>query len=298
MSWFSSLVSSTPASDADSTASSANEGVSMAKIGSFFSGIASTIKHVIEEEENKLIAEKEKTERAAQAEAQVQDALESHRVVVPPWEDLPRDAEAEVIENVRKQILSLPKNKRNFMENPPSDVTFDFNYEEYLPVCIASLKADPQLERMRFYLVPQYIREQRFWRNYFYRVKIIKEAHGLVPAPPRVESVKSQPEPSRLAQQIEVAGSSSDSQLPASTSSTENESQERREQSKADEDAIALESIHNEFISDELDSNAMKAWEEELKAELESFSDEGFQFDHSTDLDIELSEKINKELGI
>jgi len=45
---------------------------------------------------------------------------------------------------------------------------------------MAALKGDPQLQKIRFYLVPQFIKEPIFWRNYFYRVSIIKEAHGLL----------------------------------------------------------------------------------------------------------------------
>ena len=44
---------------------------------------------------------------------------------------------------------------------------------------IFNFKADPALSNARFYLVPKYIREPKFWRNYFFRVYLIKEAYGL-----------------------------------------------------------------------------------------------------------------------
>lgn len=38
---------------------------------------------------------------------------------------------------------------------------------------------DPQLEKMRFELVPKIITEENFWRNYFYRVSLICQASDL-----------------------------------------------------------------------------------------------------------------------
>lgn len=40
---------------------------------------------------------------------------------------------------------------------------------------MATLKEDPNLNKMRFYLVPKEIEEQVFWRNYFYRVTLLKQ---------------------------------------------------------------------------------------------------------------------------
>lgn len=45
-----------------------------------------------------------------------------------------------------------------------------------LPVAKAILKEDPNLEKMRYELVPKVISEENFWRNYFYRVMLLKES--------------------------------------------------------------------------------------------------------------------------
>ena len=44
------------------------------------------------------------------------------------------------------------------------------------PVALATLEADPKLQDARFKLVPARIKEEEFWRNYFYRVQLILES--------------------------------------------------------------------------------------------------------------------------
>ncbi len=45
------------------------------------------------------------------------------------------------------------------------------------------VQEDPRLERMRYELVPKKVKEDEFWRNYFYRVGLVKQSfeltHGL-----------------------------------------------------------------------------------------------------------------------
>lgn len=47
-----------------------------------------------------------------------------------------------------------------------------------LPVAKAILKEDPNLEKMRYELVPKMVSEENFWRNYFYRVMLLKGSLG------------------------------------------------------------------------------------------------------------------------
>eukprot|EP01103_Thecamoeba_quadrilineata_P008415 TRINITY_DN18160_c0_g1_i1.p1 TRINITY_DN18160_c0_g1~~TRINITY_DN18160_c0_g1_i1.p1 ORF type:complete len:264 (-),score=63.03 TRINITY_DN18160_c0_g1_i1:122-889(-) len=138
------------------------------KIGGLFSDFVTKIKTSIEEEQKNFIAEqnKYKLEEPIKKEEQL------------PWTNL-LTTDPEVGETIKKQILALPKNKRNFLDSPPPDAKFDFVYEDYVPLAKAAVEADPQLSRIRFYLVPKFIREPKFWRNYFYRVSVIKEAYGL-----------------------------------------------------------------------------------------------------------------------
>ncbi|RWS11152.1 synapse-associated protein 1-like protein [Dinothrombium tinctorium] len=91
----------------------------------------------------------------------------------PPWVGCDDE------EEVKKQILSLSQDKRNFVRSPPSGVQFDFDMQQILPVAVALLKEDENLGKMRFEIVPKLVNEETFWRNYFYRVSLIKQSTSL-----------------------------------------------------------------------------------------------------------------------
>ncbi|GIY50311.1 synapse-associated protein 1 [Caerostris extrusa] len=91
----------------------------------------------------------------------------------PPW------AGTEDEEYVKEQILSLSADKRNFLRNPPTGVMFDFSFDSMYPVAEKMLKEDPALEKMRFEIVPKIINEETFWKNYFYRVQLVKNSSKL-----------------------------------------------------------------------------------------------------------------------
>lgn len=78
-------------------------------------------------------------------------------------------------EEAKKLILSLSENRKLFLRKPPESV-FDFNLDEYLPIAKLLLKEDPGLQKIRFELVPKLIKEDSFWRNYFYRIHLIKQS--------------------------------------------------------------------------------------------------------------------------
>lgn len=89
---------------------------------------------------------------------------------VPPWIGSPKE------DALKEEILSLSNDRRNFVRSPPSGVSFTWDWEEMAPVARAVLKEDPNLESMRYQLVPKVITEENFWRNYFYRVSLLKES--------------------------------------------------------------------------------------------------------------------------
>jgi len=78
-------------------------------------------------------------------------------------------------EEMKKQIMQLSMESRNFLRSPPSGIPFNFEMDHYFPTAIATLKEDKNLRKMRFALVPTKIKEELFWRNYFYRVSLIKQ---------------------------------------------------------------------------------------------------------------------------
>uniref|UniRef100_F6WSD2 BSD domain-containing protein n=1 Tax=Ciona intestinalis TaxID=7719 RepID=F6WSD2_CIOIN len=92
---------------------------------------------------------------------------------LPPWCGYQEE------EIMKKQILALSTDTRNFLRSPPSGVQFNFEYEQSYPVAMATLKEDENLKKMRFNLVPTKVKEEMFWRNYFYRVSLIKQSAQL-----------------------------------------------------------------------------------------------------------------------
>jgi len=224
--------------------------------------------------------------------------------VKPPWLDLPQ-LDNETAEEVRKQIMSLPKSKRNFLEHPPPEANFQFNYDDYLPVALVALQEDTNLSDIRFRLVPQYIREPKFWRNYFYRVSMIKAAYGLKETKPQSEKVqvsKSQTEvksaagPQNTVPSLETTApvlAHSESVVEVNTNDKDKDNDV-----DGDEESILVDSATEEFISDsndflqptqktsskltsntagstsiDLDDTQGSNWEEELKAELEDLQE-------------------------
>lgn len=108
-----------------------------------------------------------------------QEAFVKHKdsktteVAVPPWVGYSDE------EILKEQILALSTDRRNFVRSPPSGVQFQFDFDATYPVALATLSEDPNLEKMRYDLVPKKIKEEVFWRNYFYRVSLIRQSTEL-----------------------------------------------------------------------------------------------------------------------
>jgi len=82
-------------------------------------------------------------------------------------------------EDLKAQILALSEDKRNVTRAPPTGVNFDFEYCTVVSPAALLLEADPRLKQLRYELVPKVIKEDEFWRNYFYRVSLIKQSFEL-----------------------------------------------------------------------------------------------------------------------
>lgn len=93
---------------------------------------------------------------------------------VPPWVGYNDE------DSVQQQILALSIDQRNFLRDPPAGVNFNFDFEQVLPVAMVMLEEDELLRKMRFHLVPKQLKEEVFWRNYFYRVSLIKQSAQLM----------------------------------------------------------------------------------------------------------------------
>ncbi|CAF0842730.1 unnamed protein product [Adineta steineri] len=92
---------------------------------------------------------------------------------VPPWAGYTEE------EDMKKQILALSQEKRNFLRDPPPGANYHFDMTVIYPIALATLDVDENLKQMRFDLVPKQINEESFWRNYFYRVSLVKNSAQL-----------------------------------------------------------------------------------------------------------------------
>lgn len=120
-------------------------------------------------EENRLIAELNKEQEAFIASKQTGEKVEA----VAPWVGAPNE------DALREECLSLSTDRRNFVRAPPPGVEFAWDFEAVQPMAQATLALDPNLEAMRFELVPKVISEENFWRNYFYRVSLLRQGYEL-----------------------------------------------------------------------------------------------------------------------
>ncbi|KAI8096979.1 uncharacterized protein BX664DRAFT_356272 [Halteromyces radiatus] len=91
--------------------------------------------------------------------------------LVMPW-----DGYGIYEQELKRRILEIPEDQRNFIIPPPEDTTFEFDLKAYSQSARAILTQDKALSHMRFLLVPQQVNEVTFWRNYFYRVTTVKKA--------------------------------------------------------------------------------------------------------------------------
>ena len=99
-------------------------------------------------------------------------------------------------EELKEKIMALSEDKRNVLRAPPSGVNFDFEYTSVTSPALLLLETDPKLKALRllenliniilsytlgyrYELVPKVIKEDEFWRNYFYRVSLIKQSFEL-----------------------------------------------------------------------------------------------------------------------
>ncbi|KAI1294779.1 Synapse-associated protein 1 [Halotydeus destructor] len=133
------------------------------KAGQTVTGAAKTIKHTVES--NTLFSDFTKEQ---------QDFMKDHgghiEMGIAPWLGCENE------EEMKEQVISLSQDKRNFVRNPPSKVQFDFDLQSSLPIALAILKEDENLSKMRFEIVPKLVNEETFWRNYFYRVSLLKQS--------------------------------------------------------------------------------------------------------------------------
>ncbi|XP_029905421.1 synapse-associated protein 1 [Myripristis murdjan] len=173
---------------------------------------------------------------------------------VPPWVGYNEE------ETIQQQILALSADKRNFLRDPPAGVQFHFDFEQMYPIAMVMLEEDELLRRMRFHLVPKQVKEEVFWKNYFYRVSLIKQSAQLTAlaaqqAAERREGEKNTPSPADAHQTEAVPWKTPPTVINAKSKPSE------------DEDGISTSPSVSEFVSDAFDS--CKINKEDLRKEME-----------------------------
>ncbi|XP_012277282.1 synapse-associated protein of 47 kDa isoform X3 [Orussus abietinus] len=177
-------------------------------------------------EENRLIAELNKEQ-----EAFINSKHNEKGEAVAPWVGAPNE------EALRKECLDLSSDRRNFVRAPPPGVEFAWDFEAVQPMAQATLALDPNLETMRFELVPKVISEENFWRNYFYRVSLLRQSHEL-------NAMVSQTESNPNQQPLTSSGSIDHTQVEA------NFGRENSGVASRTEDSTTTDSSGHEFVSD------------------------------------------------
>ena len=80
-------------------------------------------------------------------------------------------------EEMKTQILDISSSSKNLLrEPPPGSTMLPISLDSCIGQAMLMLSEDPRLEQVRFSLVPKKISEEKFWRNYFYRVHLVKQS--------------------------------------------------------------------------------------------------------------------------
>ncbi|OXB80349.1 UNVERIFIED_CONTAM: hypothetical protein H355_012782 [Colinus virginianus] len=171
---------------------------------------------------------------------------------------------AETAQTIKKSVEEgkidsiIDKDKRNFLRDPPAGVQFNFDFDQMYPVAMVMLQEDQLLNRMRFDLVPKHVKEEVFWRNYFYRVSLIKQSAQLTALAAQQQAVgkeenKGREEDGQLTETIRP-------KTPPVTIKPQRKSQE-------DEEEISTSPGVSEFVSDAFDACNLN--QEDLRKEME-----------------------------
>ncbi|KAI3369038.1 hypothetical protein L3Q82_025998 [Scortum barcoo] len=173
---------------------------------------------------------------------------------VPPWVGYNEE------DTIQQQILALSADKRNFLRDPPAGVQFHFDFEQMYPVAMVMLEEDELLRKMRFHLVPKQVKEEVFWKNYFYRVSLIKQSAQLTALAAQQAAERRDMEKTGTSPEASHQKDVVKQKTPPAICGTKAKSSE-------DEEEISTSPPVSEFVSDAFDS--CKINEDDLRKEME-----------------------------
>jgi len=187
-------------------------------------------------------------------------------IPVSPWSAYENEDE------LKEKILLLSADQRNFLRAPPAGVEIEMDSAMLSHHALFLLKEDPRLETIRYELVPKQIKEDGFWKNYFYRVGVLQQSYEMKP----VQTIKNKEGHEAPKEGSEVAGA------PGTNQNLETE-EDNRTQFSTEQDDEFISDSHQVSSSDLLEAdeaikklglaeNSEKGdaeWEAELEGELE-----------------------------
>uniref|UniRef100_G3PLM4 BSD domain-containing protein n=1 Tax=Gasterosteus aculeatus aculeatus TaxID=481459 RepID=G3PLM4_GASAC len=169
---------------------------------------------------------------------------------VPPWVGYNEEAA------IQQQILALSADKRHFLRDPPAGVQFHFDFERMHPVAMVMLEEDELLRQMRFQLVPKRMKEEAFWKNYFYRVSLIERSAQVTALAAR-----------QAAERRREERAAPNRKLPPVSASQDKESEFAS--SKLNEDDVRRDM--EQLVLDQRQQDETPDWERELQEELREY---------------------------
>eukprot|EP01083_Nonionella_stella_P081895 225838_1 len=247
---------------------------------------------------NKFVEEQKKEYNAVEHESDLhrrQNAKKDQMMQAghsPWWIDSDTNAQQlELYDELKVNILKLCEDHNNFLiKAPSSSSVFQFDLEYALPYAHCALDQDPILPQIRFKLVPRKLNEEQFWKNYFYRVNVIRESLGIAKLDfsiPPIPSTSHTPSASATDTKEEI------------TESKDKEASHSRSKSKNE----VIEPPTDELKMDLSNSNLMPSSEHitEMANDIDDLNeDEDFLADdvHIDALSAKEKAKMKKELGI
>ncbi|KAJ3593929.1 hypothetical protein NHX12_006262 [Muraenolepis orangiensis] len=165
-------------------------------------------------------------------------------------------------ETIQQQILALSADRRNFLRDPPAGVQFHFDMEHMSPLACAMLEEDQLLNRMRFDLVPKLVKEDVFWRNYFYRVSLVKQSAQLTALAAQQQKKEGDEERGAgvSAEEVILTENMRPKTPPVSIG-------DKQKPTEREEEEISTSPGVSEFVSDAFDGAALD--QEDLRKEME-----------------------------
>ncbi|KAM9978624.1 hypothetical protein ACTFIY_012372 [Dictyostelium cf. discoideum] len=207
---------------------------SFKKFGSSVQSFASNVYQKIEEETKKLVEEGPNTY--------------SDCSMMPPWMDFQLEDKSKQTE-IREKLLDVKMSRSTFLQSPPIDADYFQEFDDYLvKIATVSLKYDPILQKIRFHFVPKLISEEQFWKNWYYRITLLKKQYNITTSTNDIKPNKDEKE-----------------------DNNNNNINNNNNNSNSNNNNNNNNNSANKELSPSQDETDIGKWEKELQSELDNF---------------------------